>query len=327
MFKKSVWLTGLLVLSAFTANAQTYWSTDPNLNCGAYGDSNGNPLQLDSGTYVCYVYGTLPWYATGAGWGSSIRVASPPSAPVAYFLDFSGVNGSDATLDFLYQGDTTVYEGTSASRALLANQPLEVTLLGLHSQAPTYGSPANGPVVVLAECPDANTCSQVQAQLIYSAVPSQPWWWWCSVPVTWDPQTSQGWSTVGIDDGSTDLVTFVIYNLDTVGQAAQTYTLKVYDATGTLQATATTPAVPLYGSYANLLRDVMPNLPPGAFKLQVVGSAYTAFEALQFHGPAVTALVAASEVIPAGTLTSSAVGRNRHPSPAALRLAPPRIVR
>jgi hypothetical protein len=132
---------------------------------------------------------------------------------------------------------------------------------------------------------------------------------------------------VGIDDGSTDLVTFVIYNLDTVGQAAQTYTLKVYDATGTLQATATTPAVPLYGSYANLLRDVMPNLPPGAFKLQVVGSAYTAFEALQFHGPAVTALVAASEVIPAGTLTSSAVGRNRHPSPAALRLAPPRIVR
>ena len=121
MFKKSVWLAGLLILSAFTANAQTYWSTDPNLNCGAYGDSNGNPLQLDSGTYV---YGTFPWYATGADWGrNSIRVSAPPSAPVAYFFDFSGVNGSDATLDFLYLGDSTVYSGTAAS-GTMAKPPL-----------------------------------------------------------------------------------------------------------------------------------------------------------------------------------------------------------
>lgn len=325
MFKKSVWLTGLLILSAFTANAQTYWLTDPNLNCGAYGDSNGNPLQLDSGTYVCYVYGTFPWYATGADWGrNSIRVSAPPSAPVAYFFDFSGVNGSDATLDFLYLGDSTVYSGTAASGSLYANQPMEVDILGLHSQAPAYLYPSNGPVVVLAECPDANTCSQVQAQLIYSALAAEPWSWWCSVPVVWDWQTSQGWSTVGIDNGSTDLVALVIYNLDTVGQATQTYTINVYDATGTLSATATTAPVPLYGSYANLLRDVMPSLPSGAFKLQVVGSAYTAFEALQFHGPSVTALVAASEVVPAATASSSAIGRNRHPSPAALRMAPPR---
>jgi len=73
-------------------------------------------------------------------------------------FDFSGVNGSDATLDFLYLGDSTVYSGTAASGSLYANQPMEVDILGLHSQAPAYLYPSNGPVVVLAECPDANTC-------------------------------------------------------------------------------------------------------------------------------------------------------------------------
>jgi hypothetical protein len=326
MSVKSVWLAGLLFLGAFTANAQTYWSSNANLNCGAYGqDSNGTPLQLDSGGYVCYVYGTLPCYASGGGWASSIRVSAPSSAPVAYFFDFSYANGADATLDFLYQGDSTVYNGTFVSNALYANQPLEVDLLGLHSDASTYGTTADGPVVVLAECPDANTCSQVQAQLIYSALPSQPWL--LSAPVVWDSQTSYGWSSVVIDDGSTNFVSFVIYNLDTVGQVPRTYTLNVYDATGALYATATTQPVPLYGSYADLLRNVIPSLPPGAFKLQVVGSAYTAFEALQFHGPSATTLVVASEIVPATQVTSSAAVRNRHPAPAARRLAPPRMAR
>jgi hypothetical protein len=340
MCVKSLWVAGLLVLGACAANAQSYWSANSSLNCGAYygTDSKGTPLQLGSdagagaGGYVCFVYGTLPWYASGAGWGSSIRVSAPPSAPVAFFFDFSDVNGADATLDFTYEGDTTVYNGTSASQALYANQPLELDILGLHSQAPKYGTTANGPVVVLAECPDANTCSQVQAQLIYSALPSQPWS--LSAPVIFDWQTSFVWSAVGVDDSATNTntstkntVSFVIYNVDTVGLASHTYKINVYDSTGKLAGTGTTKSVPLYGSYADLLTSVVPKLPAGSFKVQVVGTTYLAFEALQFHGPSATTLVAAPEIVgTAAPATGSSVGgRNRHPSPSALRLALPHI--
>jgi len=326
---KSVWLAGLLVLAACVANAQTtpvYWTTNANQACGSYGDANGAPMALTTpaGAYVCYVYGTLPWYASGAGWASSIRVSAPPTAPVAFFLSFADVNGADATMDFVYSGDSTVYNGTSASQALYANQPLEVNVLGLHSQAPNYGSTADGPVVVLAECPDANTCAQVQAQLIYSALPSNPWS--LSAPVIWDWQTSFAWSAIGIDDSATNknaktknLVSFVIYNLDTVTKLSHTYTINVYDSTGALKGTGTTKPVPLYGTYADVLTNVIPNLPSGPFKLQVVGSAYTAFEALQFHGPSATTLVAAQETMPAGTLLPANVpNKGRHPSPLAV---------
>jgi hypothetical protein len=333
MFVKSLLLTGLLVLGAFTASAQTYWSTNASLNCGSYGtDSLGTPLQLTSGPgaggYVCYVYGTLPWYASGAGWGSTIRVSAPPTADVAYFFYFADVNGNDATLDFKYQGDSTVTSDTSASSALYANQPLQVDIYGLHSQAPNYGTTADGPVTVLVECPDSNTCQQAQAQLIYSALPSQPWS--LSAPVIWDWQTSLAWSSVGVDDTATNTdpktkntVSFVIYNLDTTGKVSHTYTLNVYDSTGSLFSSGVTRAVPLYGSYADLVRNVVPNLPVGSFKLQVVSSGstnWTAFEALQFHGPSATTLVAAAESVPAstGATTSSVAGRSRHPSPAAV---------
>jgi hypothetical protein len=333
MFVKSVCLAGLLVLGACAANAQTYWSTDSSLNCQGYGkDTNGTPLQIANGGYVCYVYGTLPWYASGAGWGSSIRVSAPPSAPVAYFFDFSDVTGAAATLDFTYEGDTKVVSDTSASQALFANQPLEVDILGLSSQAPNYGATADGPVVVLAECPDANTCAQVQAQLIYSALPSQPWS--LSAPVIWDWQTTFASSAVGVDDSATNTdantkntVSFVIYNLDTVGLASQTYTLNVYDSTGALAASAVTKPVPLYGSYGDVLRNVIPALPAGSFKLQVVGTAYHVFEALQFHGPSATTLVSAAETLPttSAAASSSVAGRNRHPSPSALKMARPRM--
>jgi hypothetical protein len=330
MAVKSVWLAGLLVLGACAANAQTgpiYWSTNANLNCGSFGtDANGTPLKLTTGPgiggYVCYVYGTLPWYDSGAGWGSSIRVSAPALAPVAYFFDFSDVGGVASTLDFIYEGDPKIYSDVSASQALFANQPLEVKILGLSSLAPSYATSATGPVTVLVYCPDANTCGQAQAQLIYSALPSQPWS--LSVPVVWDWQTSLAWSVVGIDGGlatSTDQVSFVIYNLDTAttGNTTHTYTINVYDADGKLNASTVTAAVPAFGSYANVLRNLLPNLPSGAFKLQVVSTAanaYTAFEALQFHGPSATALVSTAETVPtAAATTNSTVGRARHPSP------------
>ena len=327
MMLKSVGLAGVLALGALTAGAQTYWSSDANLACGAFGDATGKPLQLESGGYVCYVYGTLPWYATGGGWSTSIRVAAPPTAPVAYFLEFNSANGAAATLDFQYEGDTTVYTGSMASSSLYANQPLEVDLLGPHALAPGYGAAANGPVVVLAECPDANTCAQVQAQLIYSALPAHAWS--LGVPVVWDASASEAWSTVALDDGTTNQVSFVIYNLDTVGQAPHTYTLNVYDSTGTLFGTATTQSVPLYGSYGDLLRNVVKSLPAGAFKLQVAGVSGTVFEALQFHGATATALAAASETMPSTPVTPSAAGTRRRVAAAseALQLAPPRVGR
>jgi hypothetical protein len=325
MSVKSACLAGLLLLGAFAANAQTYWSTDPNLNCGSYGDANGKPLALTAGGYACYVYGTLPWYAAGAGWGSSIRVSAPPSAPVAIFLTFVDLNGADTQLDFRYAGDTTTTTDSSASQALYANQPMTVDILGLNSEAPNYrGTSANGPVVVLAECPDADTCSQVQAQLIYSALPSQPWS--LSAPVVWDWQTMYGWSAVGIDDGlpNGNTVSFVVYNLAT-DKLAHTYKLNVYDSTGALFSSGTTPSVPYLASYANVLRNVVASLPSGVFKLQLLAPDYAAFEALQFHGPSGTTLVAASEIVtPQAITNATAIGKSRHPAPSGVQLMAPR---
>lgn len=322
---KSVCLVGMLALGALTANAQTYWSTNASLNCGSYGtNAAGAPLAVtvagNATGYVCYVYGTLPWYAAGAGWNSSIRVAAPATAAIAVFLDFFDTNNVASKLDFRYHGDSTLLSDVTTGQALFANQPIQVDLLGLNSQTGSYTSQAGGPVVVLAYCPDADTCSQVQAQLIYSALPSQPWS--LSAPVVWDAQTWTGWASLGIDDGKTDQVSFVIYNLAN-DQLAHTYTLRVYDSAGTLHTSATTKSVAYLGSYADLLRNVTTNLPTGVFKLQLVASDYSAFEVLQFHGSSATTLVSAWENIPATAAAAASVTRGRHPAPQGRYLLPP----
>lgn len=315
MTVKFACLTGLLVLGALAANAQTYWSTNSATACGAYGDSNGAPTQLTTGPgaggYVCWVYGTLPWYAAGASWGSSIRVAAPPTGAVNVNLYFTDQTGADTALDYQYKGSSTVYNDTGTTKALFANQPMEVDLLGLKAEAPTYSvTSATGPVVVYAECPDATTCQQLQAQLIYLALPSNSWA--LSAPVVWDSQTWTGWSSIGIDDGKLggDTVAFVVYNLAD-DQLAHTYTLNVYDSTGALYTTVTTPSVPYLGCKAWGVRDVVSNVPTGEFKLQLVAAAtqYVAFEALQFHGPTATTLVSAWEnpVVSTGSASATAV--------------------
>ena len=325
---KSVCLAGLLVLSGLAATAQTYWSPDPALACGAYGDQNGNPIQLTTdpgaGNYVCQVVGTLPWYAAGREWGSSIRMAAPPTAPVNVSLYFADLNGQDTYLDFRYQGDSTVYNDTSAGATLYANQPMEVDLLGLHSEAPGYlTTSANGEVVVYADCPDAATCSQLQVQLIYSALPSYPWA--LSAPVVWDSQTWTAWSSVGIDDGKQggDTVSFAVYNLADDG-LPHAYTLNIYDSTGTLFSSAQTPVVPYEASYAAGVRQVSGlNVPAGTFKLQLVAGAaqYVAFEALQFHGTSATALVTAWEnAVPLAT--PGATATSLHPAQVRRRVPP-----
>jgi hypothetical protein len=332
MTVKFACLTGLLVLGALAANAQTYWSTNSATACGAYGDSNGNPVPPVSGVsgeYVCFVYGTLPWYAAGAGWGSSIRVAAPPTGAVNVTLSFTDVNGNGTALDFQYKGNSTVYNDTVAAKALFANQPMEVDLLGLKAEAPTYGvTEARGPVVVYAECPDAITCQQLQAQLIYLALPSNPWA--LSAPVVWDAQTWTGWSSIGIDDGKpgVDTVSFVVYNLAD-DKLPHTYTLNVYDSTGALFSSGTTGLVAYLGSYARGVRDVITNVPTGEFKLQLVAAAnqWVAFEALQFHGTTATTLVSAWEnpVLTAGAASAASVSAtpgSKQPA-AARRRTPP----
>jgi hypothetical protein len=277
-----------------------------------------------AGNYVCWVSGTLPWYAAGAGWGSAIRVSAPPTGAVDINLYFTDVNGNAAALDYSYRGNSTVYNDTGTSNALYANQPMEVDLLGLHAEAPTYSTTsASGPVVVYGYCPDATTCEQLQAQLIYSALPSEPWS--LSAPVVWDAQTWTGWSSIGIDNGvkGGDTVSFVVYNLAD-DQAAHTYTLNVFDSTGALYSTGITPSVPYLGSYASVLRSVISNLPAGEFKLQLVAAAtqYTAFEALQFHGTTATTLVSAWEnPVPAASPASTTAAS--HHAVSARRRVPP----
>lgn len=325
---KSAYLAGMLVLAGLTANAQTYWSPNSALNCGSYGmDAAGTPQPVTTpagGTgYVCFVYGTLPWYDAGGGWASSIRVAAPATAPIAVFLDFADQNAQPSTLDFQYRGDTAILNGTTTGQALLANQPMEVDLIGLHTPASNGSSEAKGPVVLLAYCPDPATCSQVQAQLIYSALPTFKYS--LSAPVVFDSLTWTAWSSIGIDDGSQDNVSFVIYNLAN-DKLAHTYTLKVYDSAGNLHATATTQSVAYLGSYADLVRNVVANLPAGVFKLQMVASDYAAFEVLQFHSNTGTTLVSAWENIPAGAATAAAVTRGRRPAPSGRYLLPPQRV-
>jgi hypothetical protein len=103
-------------------------------------------------------------------------------------------------------------------------------------------------------------------------------------------------------------VSLVIYNEDTT---ATSYTVRVYDSTGSLAGTGTTPPIPPLqplstgsfgegGTYGALLSDVIPTrLPPGVFKILVDGgSKYSAVEVLQFNGQSATALQVAYDSAP-----------------------------
>jgi hypothetical protein len=120
------------------------------------------------------------------------------------------------------------------------------------------------------------------------------------VPISWDTELWTQWSAEGIDDGSAHRVSLVIYNEDTT---ATSYTVRVYDSTGSLAGTGTTPLIPPLqplgngsfgegGTYGALLSDVIATrLPAGVFKVLVDGgSKYSAVEALQFNGQSATAL-------------------------------------
>ena len=321
---KSLYLIGLMALGVAgvygqPTNGAVYWSTTQpdcsSLNETAVTITNSSGTTLG---YSCYVSGTFVWLAAGgvdnkpAKWGSAIRVAAPASGAIGVDYTFFDTTGASQSLDTV--GSITA-SGNDVNFALYANQPPEIDLLGATRNAPTYGTTATGSVYAVFYCPDAGTCSSVLPQLIYSALPTYPWS--LSVPITWDDSVWTQWSAEGIDDGpsGTHHVSLVIYNEDTT---ATTYTVQVYNSSGTLVGTGTTPSIPGVptlangsygegGTYGVLLSQVISKLPSGIFKILIDGgSLYSAVEVLQVNGSSATTLQVAYDSASASTASVAA---------------------
>jgi hypothetical protein len=296
MMKKLFPIVAMLLLGGTALNAQTYWSTTQP-NCGSFASR-----QLNNGGYVCEHYGVLPWYSAGAGWTSAIRTQAPSTDAIAVFYSFWDKNDNASALDSSYLGGSSFLNQSVVSFALYANEPSEVDILGLPSEAPAYKTTdASGYVVVAVQCPDATTCSQASAQLLYSALPSQPWS--LSVPVVWLNQETNAYSAVGIDDGVTNTLAIVIYN-DEVAQ--QTVQLHIYNAIGN-EISQSPVSIQVQGTTGIGLRTLVPGLPAGIYKIKSTGPSYSEFQVLQFSGPSATSLVINSE----GTLAPVTTGNSQ----------------
>ena len=326
MCMKSLRFLGLIAVAAATLHSQpvngsVYWSpvTSPP-NCTSLAGESPVAITNSSGKtigYSCYVSGTFVWLAAGGGWSSSIRVAAPASAPIGVDYTFYDPSGNNLKLDTTIGGGSSTTSGNDVNFALSANQPAEIGLLGATSDAPKYSSTATGSVYAVFYCPDAITCGNVVPQLLYSALPATPWA--LSVPIAWDTGLWTQWSAEGIDDGGSHRVSLVIYNEDIV---ATSYTVRVYDSTGALAGTGTTPPIPPLqlltngslgegGTYGALLSDVIATrLPAGVFKILVDGgSKYSAVEVLQFNGQSATALQVAYDSAPGSSSRAASVER------------------
>ena len=329
MRMKSLCLLGTIALAIAPLHGQTYWVSSPP-DCSTL---NETAMQLPNGGYSCYVSGTFVWLAAGGEWGTTIRVAAPSTAPIGVDYTFYDVNGNPLNLDTeINNHGSTFGSGNELDFSLYANQPAEVELLGATNDAPNYNSTATGSVYATFYCPDADTCSDVLPQLLYSALPSQPWS--LSVPIAWDNSTWTQWSAVGINDNGPNpehLVSLVIYNEDT---SANSYTVSVYDSNGTFISSGTTPSIPPLqdlgggtygegGTYGVLLSEVVPTLPSGTFKVLVDGgSLYSAVEVLQIDGPSATTLQVAYDEAPGSASARKGLARAaRRPSPRKLRAA------
>jgi len=309
---KTLHLTGLIVLASAVAygqptNGAQYWSAGvpdcSKLNQTAVAIKNPNHVTIG---YSCYVTGTFVWLAAGAGWTSKIRVGGPSSGAVGVDFSFYDNSGNPQTLDFTGSVDDS---SNDVNFALFDNQPSEIELLGVGSDGPSYPNLATGTVYGTFYCPDQDTCLNLQPQLIYSALPSIPWS--LSVPITWDSAVSNTWSAVGIDNGGSKIVSFVVYNEDTIAHA---FTIYVYDRDGFLFSTGHTPVLlPLGdqlegGTYADLLKNVV-SLPSGPFKVIFDGGTaqvLSAVSVLQFDGPSGTSLQVAYDTSPTALASATA---------------------
>lgn len=298
-----------LLFAGAALNAQNqpvYWSTiQP--NCGSFASR-----QLSNGGYVCEHYGLLPWYSAGAGWRSAIRTQAPSLGAVAIYYFFYDNNNNDSAPDSYYYNGSSFLNQHAVSFALFANEPAEVDVLGLPTEAPSYSrTTATGHVLVNVQCPDATTCSQASAQLMYSALPSQPWS--LSVPIVWFNQETNAYSAVGIDDGLSQKVAIVIYNDSTL---QETFQLRVYNSIGNeISGSPASITLASGNTTGRLLRDLFPGLPTGIFKIKLTGSFYSSFVALQFNGPSATSLI----VTPEGTLAPDTVGNSYSPHKSPIR--------
>ncbi len=329
---KSLRFLGLMALAAAGLHGQTpppttgaqYWSIDPNLDCSSQGTNPGYnlPIPLSSGGtgYVCQVAGNFIWLAAGGGYVTSIRVAGPASqagvpASGAVGVDylFYDTNGNNLNLDTTSPNGAA--SGNDVTFVLSANQPAEVDLLGAPGGGPSYTSLVTGSVYAVLYCADAITCNAVLPQLIYSAPPTIS----LSVPIAWDRNQWTQWSTEGIDDGGAHRVSLVIYNIpppNTQSTVATIYTVRVYDSSGAQVGIGTTPAIPEYGTYGDLLSNIVKSqLPSGIFKILVDGgSNYSEVVALQANGRAIATLQvgydSAPATISAAASTTSALRAN-----------------
>jgi hypothetical protein len=322
---KSLHLIGVMALAVATVHSQptngpVYWSTVAP-DCSTL-NNNESPVTItdSAGTtigYSCYVSGTFLWLAAGgvdyhpAKWGTSIRVAAPASAPIGVNYSFFDATGGAQSMDTT---GSIAASSNNVNFALNANQPSEIDLLGATRNSPTYTTTATGSVYAVFYCPDADTCSNVLPQLIYSALPTFPWS--LSVPIAWDTQLWTQWSAVGIDDGpgGARRLSLAIYNAD---QTANTYTVHVYNSAGNLVGTGTTPSIPGApnaegGTYGVLLSQIISTaLPRGFLKVLVDGGTlYSAVEVLQINGNSATTLQVAFDTAPLAGATAAPVQRS-----------------
>jgi hypothetical protein len=311
-------LLAVPVLYGQPTNGPVYWSTTQP-DCSSLGESPV-PVKNAAGTtlgYSCYVSGTFLWLAAGGGWGTSIRVAAPASAPVGVDYTFYDPSGNKLSLDTTMNNASSSFaSGNQVAFALNADQPSEVELLGGTGNGTGYSSTTTGSVYGVFYCPDAATCNNVLPQLIYSALPAQPWS--VSVPISFDGAEWTQWSAVGIN-GSGQSVALAIYNADAT---ANTYKISVFDSSGNLVGSGTTASIRprpnlgnnTYGqggTYGVFLSQIVPGLPQGVLKVVVDGgSYYSVVEVLQFNGPSATALQVAYDSPPPAHAKAVFAGSN-----------------
>lgn len=271
------WLqfVGLTVLVAAALHAQppttgtAWWSTTP-IDCSSVdnvpaGSSYTISLPAGATGYYCYVSGTFVWLAAGGGYVTTLRVAGPAAGAIGVDYSFYDTSGNKLGLDTTSSCSSSPASGNDVTCVLKANQPAEVNLLGATTNAPGYGTTTTGSVFAQIYCPDPTTCLHATPQLIYSAPPTIS----LSVPIAWDGSQWAQWSAEGIDDGGAHHMSLVVYNQASV---AAIYTVRVYDKTGAQVALGTTPVVASFGTYGDLLSNIVKtSLPSGILKVLVDG--------------------------------------------------------
>ena len=317
---KSLYLFGLTALASVALHGQIYYSSDPNLDCsGTEGITQVTNASGGVLGYSCYESGTFVWLAAGGPvnnpWASAIRVGAPASNPIGVQYLIYDKSGNPLNVDTRQFGNNL----NEIDFALDADQPSEVDILGAGNTAHTVTQ--DGSIYATFLCPDAFTCENVLPQLIYSALPYVPWS--LSVPIAWDDSVWTQWSAEGIDNGSTDRVSFIVYN---EGTTATSFNIQVFDSNGNLFSSGSTPTIAGFptlsdGSlgeaqtFADLLSSwVTPvtgtaKLPTGVFKVLFDGGDEdSAVDVLQFTGASATTLQVAYDS-PAGLSANNKVRR------------------